>query len=79
MRIILLLIFATLTFQVHAQNPTARFAKWKDNAKAVYTLTHDDYASFWIDGIQEYADTIAYNRGVKFTFGVITGSCDEAD
>ena len=73
------MIFAATIFQAHAQNPSAHFAKWKNNAQGVYTLTHDDYASFWIDGIQEYADTIAYNRGVKFTFGIITGSCDEAD
>jgi len=79
MRIRLLLFFAALVFQAHAQNPSAQFAKWKNNTKAVYTLTHDDYASFWIDGIQEYADTIAYNRGVRFTFGVITGSCDSDD
>lgn len=75
MKIKLILVFVILGFQTKGQTISAQFAKWKNNAKAVYTLTHDDFASFAFDGIDHYADTIAYNRGVKFTFGVITGSC----
>ncbi|MEY4934068.1 MAG: hypothetical protein RIS64_427 [Bacteroidota bacterium] len=64
---------------VQAQTPTVSYATWKDNAKAAYTLVHDDFGAAQTPGIVNYADTIAYNRGVKFCFGAITGDCDAND
>jgi hypothetical protein len=75
-------ILTTLPFfgtTAHAQTPTVSYATWKDNAKAAYTLVHDDFGAVQTPGIVNYADTIAYNRGVKFCFGAITGDCDAND
>ncbi len=63
---------ALLSVNVAAQNATTTFATWKNNATGAYTIVHDDYGSGNVNGIENYADTIAYNRGVKFTFGAIT-------
>jgi hypothetical protein len=64
---------------VQAQTPTVSYANWKDNAKAAYTIIHDDFGDVSTVGIENYADTIAYNRGVKFCFGAITSVCDASD
>jgi Secretion system C-terminal sorting domain/Polysaccharide deacetylase/PA14 domain len=75
-------ILSTLPFlatNAFAQTPTVAYAAWKDNAKAAYTLVHDDFGAPQTPGIVNYADTIAYNRGVKFCFGAITGDCDAND
>jgi PA14 domain/Polysaccharide deacetylase len=61
-----------------AQTPTASFATWKDNKKAAYTIIHDDYGDVTTPGIQNYADTIAFNRGVKINFGAITSVTEAA-
>ena len=53
---------------------TASFATWKDNKKAAYTIVHDDYSDF-VTGIYDYAYPIATARGIKFSFGAVTGSC----
>src|SRR6478735_6966657 len=72
-------LFIFFVFKLSAQTPSASFAKWKNNAKGAYTITHDDFGDPVVQGIIDYADTIAYNRGVKFTFGAITSKCDAAD
>lgn len=59
-----------------AQVVTSSIATWKNNAKGAYTIIHDDFGDNSVSGIQNYADTIAFNRGIKLTFGVITGSCE---
>jgi peptidoglycan/xylan/chitin deacetylase (PgdA/CDA1 family) len=59
-----------------AQTASASIATWKDNKKAAYTIIHDDYGDVTTPGIANYADTIAFNRGVKINFGVITSVCD---
>ena len=51
-------------------------ATWKNNADGAYSIIHDDYGDSGVDGIWQYADTIAFNRGLKFTFGAITSSCE---
>jgi peptidoglycan/xylan/chitin deacetylase (PgdA/CDA1 family)/phage-related protein len=63
----------------YAQNPTVSFAAWKDNAKAAYTIVHDDFGDATTGGIVKYADTIAFNRNVRFSFGAITSVCDGND
>lgn len=54
----------------------SRIANWKNNAKGAYSIIHDDYGNTGVDGIWQYADTIASNRGIKFTFGAISGDCE---
>ncbi len=49
--------------------------KWKGGATAAYTIIHDDLCSNDCSGIHRYADTIAYNRGIKIGAGAIVGSC----
>lgn len=61
-----------------AQNPSTTIATWKNDAKGTYNIIHDDFGDGGVIGIQNYADTMQYNRGLKFTFGAITSSC-EAD
>src|SRR6478735_1171872 len=74
-----ILIGIFISSQLFAQNPSTTFAPWRNNAKGAYSLIHDDFGDPIVSGIENYADTIAFNRGVKFTFGAITGSCDAAD
>ncbi|MEY4936595.1 MAG: hypothetical protein RIS64_2954 [Bacteroidota bacterium] len=73
-------LFATTLFSlstwVSAQTPTASFATWKDNKKAAYTIVHDDYGDVTTPGIGKYADTIAFNRGIRINFGAITSVTD---
>ncbi|MFT6715618.1 MAG: hypothetical protein ACJA0Q_000245 [Saprospiraceae bacterium] len=61
-----------------AQTVPSSIANWKNNAKGAYSIIHDDYGNSGVDGIWQYADTIASNRGLKFTFGAISGDCEEA-
>lgn len=56
------------------QQVNSSITNWKNNTKGAYSIIHDDYGSQNMTGIQNYADTIASNRGLRFTFGVITGS-----
>jgi hypothetical protein len=72
-----LLLSATLfSFVAAAQTPTAAIALWKNDAKGAYSVIHDDYGDVGVDGIWQYADTMYYNRSLKFTFGAITSSCE---
>jgi hypothetical protein len=75
----LLTVLPFLGTTAYAQTPTVSYATWKDNAKAAYTLIHDDFGDVSTVGIENYADTIAANRGVKFCFGAITSVCDAQD
>lgn len=52
-----------------------RVAKWKNNARAAYTIIHDDLCDTVCRGIYEYADTIAYNRGLPIAAGAIVEKC----
>lgn len=78
---ILLLAFSCFSFShsLFAQTPTTTFAPWKNNAKGAYSIIHDDFGSSTVPGIENYADTIAFNRGIKITFGAITSACDAND
>lgn len=66
--------FLLISFSVLGQTPSASFATWKDNKKAAYTIIHDDYSSY-VTGIFQHAYPIATARGIKISFGAITGSC----
>ncbi len=73
---LLLAVLSLCGTQLKAQQVSASIATWKNNAKGAYTLIHDDYGDPVVDGIWQYADTMASNRGIKFTFGAITSSCE---
>jgi hypothetical protein len=45
---------------------------WKNNALGCYNIIHDDFGDYGVVGIQDYADTMHVNRGLRFTFGAIT-------
>lgn len=71
----LILVLASI-YQVSSQ--TATISAWKGNTKGAYSIIHDDYGSTVVDGIWQYADTIAASRDIKFTIGAISGSCEES-
>lgn len=72
----LLSLSVLMGFGLSAQNPTAQITRWKNDAKAAYTIIHDDYGMSGVDGIWQYGDTIAANRGIKFGFGAIASHCE---
>jgi hypothetical protein len=73
---LLLLLCSCFALKAYNQNPTATIATWKNDATGCYSFIHDDYGDNAVIGINDYADTIARNRGLKFTFGAITASCE---
>ena len=64
------------SFAAKAQNPSSTIASWKNDAKGAYSIIHDDYGDVGVDGIWQYADTMCYNRSLKFTFGAISSQCE---
>lgn len=62
--------------EIFSQNISAEITTWKNDAKGAYSIVHDDYGLSGADGIWQYADTIAYNRGIKFVFGAYTYLCE---
>jgi len=61
---------------VAGQELDVSITTWKNNAQGAYSIIHDDFGDVAVDGIWEYADTIAYNRGITFTTGAITSACE---
>ncbi|MBN1983527.1 MAG: polysaccharide deacetylase family protein, partial [Chitinivibrionales bacterium] len=55
---------------------TAKTTKWKDEAKAAYTMIHDDLCDGSTPGITGVADTVAYNRGIVLGSGAIVQECE---
>ena len=71
-----LLLFILFRIQLSAQVIPSYLADWKNDASGAYSIIHDDYGDVGVDGIWQYADTIAFNRGLRFTFGAISASCE---
>ncbi|MFL5730792.1 MAG: hypothetical protein ACJ75J_14990, partial [Cytophagaceae bacterium] len=61
------------------EGPKVYIATFKNDAEGAYTLIHDDFGGDWARGIEEYADTMAFNRGIPFCFALISGQCDNKD
>jgi peptidoglycan/xylan/chitin deacetylase (PgdA/CDA1 family) len=73
-----LTLFIALTCStLFAQEVT--IAPYKNNARAAYTLIHDDFGAYWARGIEEYVDTMCFNRNIPICFAVITKECGKAD
>ncbi|MBX9853527.1 MAG: polysaccharide deacetylase family protein [Cytophagaceae bacterium] len=81
MRSLSLVFFSLLAISSFAQNTndSVYIAPYRNNALGAYTLIHDDFGAAYARGIEQYADTMAYKRGIPFSFAVITGECDETD
>jgi len=54
-------------------------ATYKDGKTGAYSLIHDDFGAGYAHGIEDYADSIAYNRGIPISFAVIAGECGKED
>lgn len=54
---------------------TPEKTKWRNGATAAYSIIHDDLCSGGADGTVQYADTIAYNRGLVISGGALVSSC----
>lgn len=74
----LIALLSLLVNHVYSQELDVSITTWKNDALGAYNIIHDDYGDAGVDGIWQYADTIAYNRGVTFTTGAITSSCEES-
>lgn len=61
------------------ESPKVYIATFKNDAEGAYTLIHDDFGGAWAQGIEQFADTMAFNRGIPFCFALITGQCDAKD
>lgn len=60
-------------------NLQVTISTWKNAQASAYSIIFDDYCDDGTQGIQDYADTIAHNRGIPIGFGVITSQCDETE
>lgn len=77
--VLIVIIIATILID-RFYNPkvvSAQIAPWYNGYKAAYSIIHDDACLDDCKGIFEYADTMAYNRGVKLGVGAVTGVCSE--
>lgn len=78
-RFLVLTYFICISSFSFGQSPSASIATWKSNYTGAYSVIHDDFGAGSVNGIENYADTIAFNRGIKFTFGAITSECTSQD
>lgn len=74
-----LLLLTFTTTLLFSQNPSSSIATWQNDAGSAYTLTHDDFGLGNANGIEDYADTMGLNRGVRISFGAIISECDNQD
>jgi peptidoglycan/xylan/chitin deacetylase (PgdA/CDA1 family) len=72
----LLIIVFVLAGTISLSAQSASITTWKNDAQAAYSIVHDDYGLAGADGIWQYADSIAFNRGIQFVFGAYTGLCE---
>ncbi len=80
MKLLYTFILLSTVFVTFAQSiVNSSISTWKNNQKAAYTLTHDDFGMRVARGIEDYADTIAANRGIKIAFGAYVEVCDAND
>lgn len=74
---ILTIIVILLASQKANTQISAETTKWKNDATAAYTLCHDDLCDYSTQGLAQYADPIAYERGIVWAGGAILLSCEE--
>ena len=71
----LLILISLHLYCSHTEIISVEVLKWKNGAQAAYTIIHDDLCNPEISGIYRYADTIAYNRGIRFGAAAIAKLC----
>jgi peptidoglycan/xylan/chitin deacetylase (PgdA/CDA1 family) len=77
---LLLFYYLSLQFCVAQQKDSKVYiAPFKNDAEGAYTIIHDDFGGQWADGIEQFADTMAFHRGIPFCFALIAGECDSSD
>lgn len=65
--------------RVALAQPHLYVAPFRHDAAGAYTLIHDDFGAPYASGIEEYIDTMNYNRKLPICFAAITGECDKDD
>lgn len=79
----LILLFTIITSSLGLAQQTysseAYIVPFKNNALGAYTIIHDDFGAYWARGIEEYADTMTYNRNIPICFAAITKECGKKD
>lgn len=78
MRMYVLFAFFLCSRFILAQ-PSVRVLSWPNGARAAYTLVHDDFGMQEAEGIERYADTMAFHRGLRFSYGPVTDFCNHQD
>jgi len=74
------IIFSSLYFQISfAQYTDIQICNWPNNAKAAFSIVHDDFGTYNAQGIQNYADTICKRKNLVFTTAAIINECDDKD
>ena len=68
-----------LRISMAQQTGKVYIANFKNDADGAYTLIHDDFGGQWAEGIEQFADTMAYHRGIPFCFALIAGECNASD
>ncbi|MDF2454648.1 MAG: hypothetical protein K0R51_641 [Cytophagaceae bacterium] len=78
--LLLLCLYSVVSF-AQAQSKIAQvyIAPFRHDAEGAYTLIHDDFGAQYARGIEEYIDTMTYNRKLPICFAAITGECDQED
>lgn len=75
-KLFFLILTVGLPYTSTMAQPPVQICTWKNGATGCYNIIHDDFGNKSVMGIINYADTIAFNRGLKFTFGAITSDCE---
>ncbi len=70
-------ITALLNRFVNPGLTSVSITNWYDDHKAAYSIIHDDLCLSDCYGIIEFADTIAFNRGIKVAMGASVGACSD--
>ncbi|MBY0425684.1 MAG: hypothetical protein K2Q22_08620, partial [Cytophagales bacterium] len=79
LRIVISFVTLTISYTSFAQISSIYVAPFKNDASGAYTLIHDDFGGSWAHGIHEFADSIAFTRGIPFCFAAIGNECDNVD
>ncbi len=77
--VLLAIILATLLLNrfVNPGITSISISNWYDDKTAAYSIIHDDLCLDDCYGIIAFADTIAFNRGIKVAMGASVAACKE--
>ncbi len=78
-KIYVCLTLLLFVFIAQSQSVPSEILKWKNGADGAFSLTHDDFGLPQANGIENYVDTMCYNRGLTMAFGALVNSCSNPD